>query len=206
MSNQRIENDAAPVAPVPPEIDNAPRIELPPTVAPSLEQLPTSGLELHHAEFASFHEDYVRHYIELADAKAGVCFGLMSAVLGYLVSQDKVQAIIISPAWTAQFGIVLSSVLFLIAATGCAFAVIAPRLSSVTGEGIVFFGAVAKRKSGDDYIREITACSESEMTAIRLKHCFDVSKVCARKYGFLKAAIWLTLPGLGLTMLAILLL
>ncbi|MEJ7925992.1 Pycsar system effector family protein [Sphingobium sp. AN641] len=206
MSKQHTENDAASAALVPPEIGNAPRLEPPPSSMPSLEPMPTNGLDLHHAEFASFHEDYVRHYIALADTKAGVCFGVMSAVVGYLVSQDKVQAFIVAPACTAQFGIVASALLFLIVAAGCAFAVIAPRLDSVTGESIVFFGAVAKRKSGDDYIREIAARSESEMTAIRLKHCFDVSKVCSRKYAFLKAAIWLALPGLALALLATLIL
>ena len=173
---------------------------------PWREPTPTSGVEAHHGEFASFHEQYVRHYIQLADAKAGLCFGLISAVLGYLVNQNEVQSLILKPSFTAEFGIALIALLFLLAAAAAAFAVIAPRLSSLTGEGIVFFSAVAKRASGNDYVADVASHSPAELTALRLKHCFDTSKVCDRKYRLLKAAIWLALPGLGLALVTLLLL
>jgi hypothetical protein len=205
MSSQQSDREQA-VTQVPPEIGQAPHLNAAPPAEPSLEPTPTSGLESHHDEFASFHEQYVRHYIQLADAKAGVCFGLISAVLGYLVSNDEVQTLILKPSCTAKFGITAIAMLLLLTAGAYAFAVIAPRLSSPSGEGLVFFGAVARRASGNDYVMDVASRSPAELTALRLKHCFDTSKVCDRKYGFLKVAIWLALPGLGLALATLLLL
>lgn len=165
-----------------------------------------TGLEAHHAEFASFHEDYVRHYIEFADAKAGVCLGLISAVLGYMASKDEVQALVLDPALTIKFSIVAGMLITLLLSAAFAFAVIAPRLGPVSGDGIIFFKEVSKRNSGEDYIREIASYSSSNLTIAQLRHCFDISTICSRKYRLLRMAIWLALPGLILALLAILLL
>jgi hypothetical protein len=205
MTSQEADRERA-AAGTPSEVSQAPGSDVAQATQPSLMPMPTSGLEVHHGEFASFHEQYVRHYIQLADAKAGLCFSLISAVLGYLVSKDEVQTLILKPSSSAEFGIAASAMLVLLAAAACAFAVIAPRLSSPTREGIVFFGAVARRPSGNDYVADVASLSSAEMTALRLKHCFDTSKVCDRKYSFLKAAIWLALPGLGLALVTLLLL
>lgn len=205
MSSQQPDSEQA-ATHVPPEIGRAPHLNAAPAAESSLELTPTSGLAAHHGEFASFHEQYVRHYIQLADAKAGVCFGLISAVLGYLVSNHEVQTLILKPSCTAKFGITAMAILLLITAGAYAFAVIAPRLTSSTGEGLVFFGAVARRDSGNSYIVDVASRSFAELTALRLKHCFDTSKVCNRKYELLKVAIWLSLPGLGFALAALLLL
>lgn len=205
MNSQQLDSQRA-TTPVPPEIGQAPNLTPAPAAKPSLEPTPISGLVAHHGEFASFHEQYVRHYIQFADAKAGLCFGVISAILGYLVGKHEVQTLILNPSYTAEFGVAVVAMLLLLAAAGCAFAVIAPRLSSPTGEDIVFFGAVAQRASGNDYVGEVASRSPAELTALRLKHCFYTSQVCARKYEFLKAAIWLALPGLALSLVTLLLL
>lgn len=190
---------------VPPEINQAPRLNAAPIIEPSIEPTSTSGLAEHHSEFAYFHEQYVRHYIQLADAKAGLCFGLVSAVLGYLFSNGEVQALILAPSFTLKFAISAIAILLLVCAGACTFAVIAPRLSSATGEGVVFFGAVARRTSGNDYVKDVASRTLAELTALRLKHCYDTSKLCDRKYSWLKAAIWLALPGLSLALATLLL-
>lgn len=202
MSTQQSEDQRSPV-PVPSEIANAPAIEPPSASGGTVEHVPEVALNAHHAEFASFHEEYVRHYIQFADAKAGIAFSIISAVLAFLVSKDEVRALILCPAFTAHFGITLSALLFLLASALCAFLVIAPRLSSSSDEGIVFFSAVAKRSSGDEFIRDIANRSASELAAARLRHSYDISRICARKYGLLKKAIWLALPGLALALTVI---
>jgi Family of unknown function (DUF5706) len=180
--------------------------EAPSVSHPSGQPFHTISLEAHHAEFASFHEDYVRHYIEFADAKAGVCLGLISAVLGYMASRDEVQALITNPTFTIKFSIVAGVLVTLLSSAAFAFAVIAPRLSPVSGEGIIFFKEVAKRKSGEDYVREIASYSNSDLTIAQLRHCFHISTICSWKYRLLRAAIWLALPGLIFALLSILLL
>lgn len=205
MSSQQTDRERA-AAQFPRELVEAPDFNAALATDTSLEPTPINGLEPHHGEFASFHEQYVRHYIQLADAKAGLCFSLISAVLGYLVSKNEVQMVILNPSCTAKFSVVAVAMLLLLASAICAFAVIAPRLSSPTGEGIVFFGAVAKQASGNEYVAEVASRSQAELAALRLKHCFDTSTVCDRKYALLKAAIWLALPALALALVSLLLL
>lgn len=193
-------------AKLPPEIENAPSIVAPPIATATIEPVPVSTLEEHHSEFATFHEGYVRHYIQLADAKAGVGLGVISGVLAYLFVKDTVQNTLLHPALTPRFGITLAAILFLIGSGACAFLVIAPRLRSSPGHaGLVFFGDVADRATGDEYVSEIASRSQSDLTAARLRHCFDVARICARKYTLLKKSIWLALPGLALAMVTFLL-
>lgn len=204
MSSQQTEEHQAPIL-IPPEIENAPGIAAPPAVTATIEPVRGSPLEAHHSEFATFHEGYIRHYIQLADTKAGVGFGIVSGVLAYLLGKNAVRDVLLHPALTAKFGITLVAVLFLSASATCAFLVIAPRLGSPRGDaGLVFFGDVAGRASGDEHVSDIASRSESDLTAARLRHCFDVARVCTRKYALLKKSIWLALPGLILALVAFL--
>ncbi|AZI35292.1 hypothetical protein NT2_17_00140 [Caenibius tardaugens NBRC 16725] len=204
MSSQQTEEHQTPIL-LPPEIENAPGIVAPPTATATIQPVPVSSLEAHHGEFATFHEGYVRHYIQLADAKAGVGFGVISGVLAYLLGKDAVREILWHPALSAKFGITATAILFLIVSAICAFLVIAPRLRSSPGDaGLVFFGDVGGRASGDEYVSDIASRSDSDLTAARLRHCFDVARVCTRKYALLKKSIWLALPGLALAMVTFL--
>jgi Family of unknown function (DUF5706) len=142
-----------------------------------------------HAEFANFHEGYVRHYIALADSKATLALGVTAGLLTYLFSQPKFHDLIVSPVWKALFVQALISSTFLALSTACAALVIAPRLSS-TGEEIVFFGSVAKYASSDSYVKQIARRNDAELTAARIQHCYEISNVCVRKYDMLRRAIW----------------
>jgi|Laugresu1bdmlbsd_1035121.scaffolds.fasta_scaffold03129_2 hypothetical protein len=161
-------------------------------VPPTLEPSPLLNFGQAKADFAAFHESYVRHYIALADTKAGVIFTLTAGVLGYLINIDEVRAALLAPAFSKVFVFSGLALLFLGAAATLSFLVIAPRLSSASNEGLVFFGAVAARERADQYLQNIAASSEEDLTKARISHCYDVSKICSRKYGLLKKAIWLT--------------
>jgi hypothetical protein len=141
--------------------------------------------------------NYVRNYISLADTKAAWVFAISSGVLAYLLADDKVQRVILSPAWEASFILALSTVILRGLSAMFSFRVVTPRLSSPSGEGIVFFGAVAQHPSASSYVTAVGSRSPRDITEARLKHCFDVSKVCAEKYDSLKKAIWLGLPAVG---------
>ncbi len=190
---------------LPAAVKAAPRLEPPipsePTVAPSRSII----FDKPHSDFASFHESYVRHYIALADTKAGVVFTLAAGIIGYLVNNDDIQDTILAPSCSAEFVISILAFLFLGLVTALAFLVIAPRLTVSSNEGLVFFGAVAKKATGEIYLRELAASTEQSLTEARLKHCYDTAKICSRKYDFLKKAIWLTPPSLLLALLTILL-
>ncbi len=142
-----------------------------------------------HAEFANFHEGYVRNYIALADSKATLALGVTAGLLTYLFSLPKFHDLIVSPVWKALVVQALISSLFLALSSACAVLVITPRLTP-TGEEIVFFGSVAMYASSDSYMKQIARRSDAELTAARIHHCYEISKVCVRKYDMLRRAIW----------------
>jgi hypothetical protein len=162
-----------------------------PTVTPALHAELTQA----HADFVSFHEEYVRHYISLADTKATMIFGATAGLLTYLFSQSKFHDLILSPALTAEYTHLASTTLLLILSAFCASLVVAPRLAH-TGEGIVFFGSVAKYPSSLKYLEHVANQNETKLTAARIQHSYDVSKTCVRKYDMLRRSFWLGCLGI----------
>lgn len=188
---------AIPLGDIPQAIQDAATISVPQSGSSELTQLGSFDLQEHHLAFAEFQEDYVRNYIALADTKAAWAFTISSGVLAYLLSEDDIRSVLLTPAWEAHFVLAISTSVLLALSAIFAFRVIAPRLSSPSREGIVFFGAVAAYPTATAYLSAVGSKSASEITEIRLKHCYDVSKVCSGKYASLKKAIWLGLPALG---------
>jgi hypothetical protein len=101
----------------------------------------------------------------------------------------------VSPTWS--FATVGASALTVLLGLSAVYAllVVLPRLTH-SGEGIVFFGAVSKYQSSDAYADEIAKRSASDLTEARVKHSFDVAKVCTRKYDMLRRSMWLLAVGL----------
>jgi hypothetical protein len=166
---------------------------------------PTSpALAAHHQEFADFEEGYIRNYISLADTKAAWAFAIASGVLVYLLGKDPLRATMVKPVCSWVYLLVVATLLLLVASAIFSFRVVAPRLHTSRGEEVVFFGAVANRPNARKYIEDVAALSAEELTGRRLTHCYDVAKVCTAKYGNLRAAIWIGLPGLAGALLTIL--
>ncbi len=152
-----------------------------------------------HAEFAGFHEGYVRHYITLADTKAAVIFGVASSLIAFLLAKKNVQDILATlPCGYKTVNVVIVAVLL---TSGAAFAasVIAPRLSS-SGEGLVYFGDVKKYLDSVSYAEMVERQGQGALARARLQHCYDISRVCWRKYVNLRRAFWLTLAGIVCTL------
>lgn len=185
------------------EISNAPSIAV--EGAEHTDGLKKSDEPLHpyHVEFAGFHEDYVRHYISLADQKAGWAFAVTSSVLAYLLVHEKTLPILLKPELDAQFSLLFASSLLLGLSSSFTFWVIAPRLWVRSGEGVVFFNDVAARRDAADYVNELSKLSELDIARARLKHSYDTSKVCAAKYANLGKGILLGLVGLSNAILAL---
>lgn len=203
MTHEIAQGPAAATSNVPPEIAAAPAIGVPESGVGLLQVIPTANLKAEHGEFAEFHEDYVRNYINLADNKAAWAFAIAGGVLAYLVTDAGIRSILLTPSLSVQFSVVALSILLLCASAACSFLVVAPRLSSPSNEGVVFFGAVAKRKSAASYIADVAAMSPEGLTEARIKHCFDISRVCARKYFFLRIAIWVGVAALVFSLASI---
>lgn len=145
-------------------------------------------------EFATFQEGYVRHYIALADGKAVAFISLVGAFLGYLFSKPAFCKFLAAPAceWSNVFAWI--SAVLLMAAAMCLVLVIAPRIGA-THDGLVFYGSVVGQQTAQAYVTAIRTADTDQIADERLRHCYDVSAVCWRKYRILRAAIWLAAAG-----------
>ena len=179
----------------PPEIATATKLKN--EAAPGGGLLPATQLNFGtaHTEFAEFHQAYVSQYIALADTKAAWSFALTSGILGYLISVDSLKELLQQPLWAPACVLFATVIILLFLSSLCSFLVIAPRLSA-SGEGLVFFRYVAAESDAASYARAVANASESELTHARIKHSFDLSRVCTRKYDYLIKAMWLGLPAL----------
>lgn len=163
---------------------------------------PPTSPQVHefHEEFASFEEGYVRSYVALADTKAAWTFTVASGLLAYLFSKDVARQTLLNAEWSPSHLTLLGGVILLILSAFYSSRVVAPRLQSPSHEGIVFFGAVANQPDAQSYVNAVRGYDRQALTEARLKHCYDVAKICQTKYSLLRKAIWFGLPGLVLAL------
>lgn len=161
-----------------------------------------TNLIVAHTEFANFHEGYVRSYITLADTKAAVVFALTSSVIAYLFSSSNFHALLFRPTSSLPTALAYGTSIAFVLSAALAAWVIVPRTPH-TGEGLVFFGAVRNYPTDEAYVRAVRESTESELTQARLRHCYNVSTVCWRKYRALKWAIWFSVLGLALLLVTL---
>jgi len=193
--DQKSASKQPPVAP-PLEILSAPSLaENPVSGAGQLQPVEVDELGSAHKEFAGFHQGYVSSFISLADTKASWVFALASGAILYFLALDAAREQLLKPSWSAEFLLLGIPLLFLGLSSLSAFLVIVPRLPN-TGEGFVFYGAVAKWKSAESYINALSKKREAELTSLRLHHTYDLSRICIRKYGWLRKSMWFGVLGL----------
>ena len=180
---------------VPAEIRAADRITGPLPGPAELVATDAVTLEAVHSDFAAFHESYVSRYIGLADTKASWAFAIAAGAITYMLGNDHIRAMI-HTGWGPPLALFVSTAALLLASAVFSFLVIAPRLGSSTRDDIVYFGAVAQRKSAEEYVRAIASQSEAQLSEARLKHCYEISGICARKYEHLRKAILVGIPAL----------
>ena len=185
-------------------VTEMPSLSVPETGVPVLSPSQGPNLEECHWDFAEFQEAYVRSYISLADTKAAWTFTITSGMLAYLFSRDAIQVALLEPQWSLRFGTLFLSVVFLVLSAFHSFRVVAPRLKSPSAEGIVFFSAVAALPNATSYVSAVASKDKETLAEARLKHCYDVSRVCDSKYSALKKSIWLGLPGVALALVSLL--
>lgn len=195
MIDTQQHSEAAPNGSVPPEIQGAPNI-LSPTGNPGrIVSTGTPALDESHRTFAEFHQGYVSGYIEFADTKAAWAFTIAAALIGYIVNTKEIIGVLLSPVWSMKYATFVLTVFLLVLSAISSFLAIAPRFSR-SGEGVVFFSAVAKKRSADAYVREVAAMSDGQLTEARIKHSYDISRVCSQKFWWLRIAFWFGILGL----------
>jgi hypothetical protein len=138
------------------------------------------------ARFASETHSYIGDNIRLADEKAAFFFGASAAIL-YLLFQSM-QKQLASPlaAWTLRQGVGILAMTSLGMACLIGLGVVTPRRGrSVSGH--IFFGTIAEFDSRATYVEEVLAMPDQQLISERLEHCYDLARICDRKY---RALLW----------------
>lgn len=188
MSGQDQRSSESPAAgQVPPEIEQAPSLSVPAEGVGEILANHAPQLEAAHLLFADFHQGYVTGYIQLADTKAAWVFAVSSGLIAYMFGSSNIQGTVQFQRWDWLIVLVCVTAVLLILTAVFSFLVISPRLAR-SSDGIVFFGSVASRASPDEFVREVAGMGEPELIEARLRHGYDISKICARKYRLLTMA------------------
>lgn len=148
----------------------------------------------HHEAFTSFEHMYLLTYMQLADAKASVFMAITSGAIAYIVGHYGL-------GWIKLEHIRLHLILlpvsmtFLTFSAASAFAVIVPRIGEPTG--VIHFRAVAMRKSAADFASDVLTTSQSEMFEQQMSYCYELARICSRKYRWLDRSLWSGVLGYG---------
>ena len=154
--------------------------------------------------FAEETHQYIREYIRLADQKAAFFLGFSAALLSFLYSVNVSQRWLKSPtlwswvdlvAFLAMVGLALAAIL--------SFAVVIPRLKK-SNRGIIFWDSIAQFSSSLQYLERVHRATPEELVRTKLEHCFDLARVCQRKYRLLGLSVWLGAVGAGSSMMYLL--
>jgi hypothetical protein len=139
--------------------------------------------------FAAEVHKYHRENIVAADQKAGFIFAISSALLVYLYQQQfHLGWLRHPPAWSAaDLSAFAAMAALFVALCAAAFAVM-PRFAS-THKGQVFFRSVAAHQNATDYASAISRESGDALTMDLLKHVYDLSRICTRKYDAVGIAV-----------------
>lgn len=174
---------------IPPEIAAAAGLNASEAGAGELVPAPSQADLGSKAEFATNHASYISTYIGLADTKAAWVFAIPTAAIAYLSTQQEVWTLLTLPGRCGTKVLAVIAVVLLLLSAGAAFAVIVPRLAGAS-DGIVYFGAVARRKSASAYLADLAPLSEGALIDACLSHNFELARVCRRKYAALRIAMW----------------
>jgi len=148
---------------------------------------------------------YLREYIRNADQKAVFFFTVFSGLLAFLYSHQVSSRWLKSlsswnmldfVAFLSMTGLALSAALFLW--------VVIPRLKGST-RGLIFFRAIATYENSDEYVADMLRSSPVDLIRAKLKHCYELAKVCNAKYNKLLWGLYVGVIGVVSTLLYLLL-
>lgn len=141
--------------------------------------------------FMSLVHSYLLSAITLADQKAAFLFAADSAFLGYLLSRGLLRQLTpgnaswLLPEWLA-FGCLVS----LGISIGAAIYVVMPRLGG-NSRGIIYFRAIAARKSSEQYVTDVLSSTDSSLNVALAEHSYEVARISSRKYQHLRFGMWI---------------
>lgn len=147
--------------------------------------------------FAESAHQYVREYIRLADQKATFLFTGATALLAFLY-KNSVSARWLKPVmqWNILDTVTFVAMTALALGVLLALLVVIPRTPG-SRRGFLFWEAIAEYDTGRQYSDELRQLSSATLFQVKAEHCFDLARVCRKKYRMLRAAMWTGAVGLA---------
>lgn len=155
-------------------------------------------------KYAEEIHQYIREYIRIADQKAAFFFAVSVSIVAYLNQQSYLTNWITNPIYWSIVEILgfIASISILVSAIACLL-VVMPRLGG-SKRGIIFFNAISEYQTQQEYLSDVLSATPSKLCEEKLKHAYDLAKVCIRKYSALRWGLWSGALGLSSTALILL--
>lgn len=129
-------------------------------------------------EFINEHQEYLNHYINLADNKATALI-IINGLLINLSLTQKANFLLYSEIVLLVFGIV------------CSAFIILPRTSNKAKKGLIFWGNIVEY-SKNEYTQELTDISLEDLISKRIEQNYFLAQTANSKYKLLKIAFYLS--------------
>ena len=158
-------------------------------------------------QFAVLVNEHIRHFISAADQKAiFFCTGA-TALLAFLYDH-KLSARWMKPlaAWLPSDVFALTGAATLAVGAFLSLLVVIPRSSGSGNRYFNWDAITTHNNTGEEYGRRVIALSRERAVRAQAEYCFDMARVCTRKYRMLRRALWVGATGMAGALLTFLLL
>ena len=149
--------------------------------------------------------EYQRRCIEFADRKATfIVFGA-NAFASFLDRSKGLKDVRTTPMadWTAKMVSGEVAITFLALAGFTALWVIIPRIARKVPKGAIYWEAIRKYESQDEWVRAMTDFTEEDTQRIVLRGIYDLAGINVRKYRLLQVSTWIGGVGMAFALLHI---
>jgi hypothetical protein len=140
--------------------------------------------------FALESHKYVREMLVNADNKAQRYIAFSSAFLVWLSTTEipKIWSMPIKE-WRTLDALYMASILGMSFCVLFSLVTILPRLKG-SRKGILYFNSVAEYETSNEFLTAVQKCSDRDLLAEELRHVFELSKICKKKFSWLVASVW----------------
>lgn len=157
--------------------------------APSKLSPEVSALSDSLNSFAQHTHSYLREYIALADQKAAFVFAVGAGLLVYLYEKSTSQMWLKSiKEWSLMDAISFIAIFGLAASCVMAIAVVFPKLKG-SRRGHIFWSGISEFDTSSEYANSVANLTEASIVDETLKHNYELSSICKRKYSILNISL-----------------
>lgn len=136
--------------------------------------------------------EYLRENVLMADQKAAFMLAAVLTTIAFM-SQKGTTRILTQHHQCIELTDILtiSAILSLLISAIFSIIVVIPRTRGYRAENsIIYWNAIAKSKDSQSYAGRVSELPLTTLVDAKLEHCFELAKICQRKFRFAKIALW----------------